>query len=264
LGVRAEIREASMPVFRHACGICALQDWCWPPKVEEEDLCRLHAIVQKTGLLAAGVHLFRTGDPFTAIYAVRSGCIKSYTIDLQGREQVRDFHLPGELLGFDAAYPERHHFNALILEDAALCVIPYQDIAVLSRQIPALQTHILALMSRDFARQQRCFDGADATQQVAIFLFDIETRLRRQSAKDYEFILPMSHECIANYLRLAPETLSRVFSMLQQAGIIRAKRARICLQDVRRLGQIAQGWPLRKRIDSELTDVIDAPKVEST
>ena len=257
MGATAEYREASVPVFRHACGLCSLQEWCWPPGMDESDLSRLHAIVRQTGFLPAGVHLFRAGDPFTAIYAVRSGCIKSFTTDLQGRELVRDFHLPGELLGFDAAYPERHHFNAMTLNTASLCIIPYRDIAVLSRQFPGLQSRILALMSRDFSRQQRCFDGSDATQQIAIFLFDIETRLRRHSEVEFEFELPMSHESIANYLRLAPETVSRVFSKLQQADIIHVDRSRIHFLDVARLGRISQGATLGNEIDPGLTDVID-------
>jgi len=251
LGVHAEFRTASVPVFRHACGLCPLQEWCWPPRMDESDLSRLHAIVRQTGFLPAGRHLFRADDPFTAIYAVRSGCIKTYTIDLQGQERVRDFHLPDELLGFDAVYPERHHFNAMILKAASLCVIPYRDIALLSGQFPGLQSRILALMSRDFSRQQRCFDGSDATQQIAIFLFDIETRLRRHGQVAFEFDLPMSHESIANYLRLAPETVSRVFSKLQQADIIHVDRAHVSVKDVAHLSLIAQGAQLAKIIGPE-------------
>jgi len=239
LGAAAESSLANVPVFRHACGLCSLQGWCWPPGLQNGDLCRVHAIIRNIGPLPAGTHLFRVDDPFTALYAVRNGCIKSYTLDLQGHEHVRDFHLPGELLGFDAVYPERHHFNALVLKAASLCVIPYRDIAGLSRQIPGLQTRILALMSRDFARQQKCVEGLDATQQFAIFVFDVEARLQRENDVEYEFDLPMSHESIANYLRFSPETISRVISRLQQAGVIQVDREHVRILDVARLGQIA-------------------------
>jgi len=240
LGTHAESRMASAPVFRHACGLCSLQEWCWSPGLDKSDLKRLHAIVRRSRPLPTGFHLFRVDDPFTAIYAVRSGCIKTYTTDRQGHEQVRDFHLPGELLGFDAAYPERHHFNASLIKPASMCMISYRDIAELSLQIPGLQTLILALMSRDFSRQQMCAEGADAMQQVAIFLFDLEARLRRCSAS-CEFELPMSYENVANYLRYSPETLSRILSKLQDAGILRINRRHIHLRDAARLSQIAQG-----------------------
>ena len=241
MGAHAKLRTASVPLHRHDCGLCSLQGWCWLPGLEESDLKRLSTIVRHSRPLLAGHHLFRAGDPFTAIYAVNSGCIKSYTTDLQGHEHVRDFHLPGELLGFDAAYPERHHFNALIIKAASVCIIPYRDIAGLSREFPGLQTRILALMSRDFSRQQICVEGSDAKQQIAIFLFDIEGRLRRQYNADYEFDLPMSQEDIADYLRFSPETVSRVISRLQQAGVIHVDRRHVRFLDVARLGQIAQG-----------------------
>ncbi len=241
VGAYPDSQAASTPVFRRVCGLCSLQEWCWPVGMDESDLQRLHDIIQHSDLLPAGEHLFRTGDRFTAIYAVRSGCIKSYTTDLNGHEQVRDFHLPGELLGFDAVYPERHHFNAVVLKPASVCVVAYQDVAELSREFPGLHTQILALLSRDFARQQMCVEGFDATQQIAIFLFDIERRLRRQYDSGYEFDLPMSHEDVANYLRFSPETVSRVITKLQHAGVIQADRRHIRILDVARLEKLAQG-----------------------
>lgn len=244
MGAHANLRAATAPLFRHTCGLCSLQEWCWLPGLDETDLKRLHAIVRHSRSLPKGHHLFRVGDPFTAIYAVNSGCIKSYTTDPQGGEHVRDFHLPGELLGFDAAYPDRHRFNALIIKPASVCIIPYRDIAVLSRQIPGLQTPILALMSRFFSRQQLCVEGSDATQQVAILLFDLEARLRRGYGADDEFDLPMSHESIANYLRISPETMSRVISKLQEAGAITVNRGHIRLLDVACLNRIVQGAQL--------------------
>ena len=241
MGAPIESRAAGVPVFRRACGLCALQEWCWPAELDENDLNRLHAIVRRCDFVPAGRHLFRADDQFTAIYAVRSGCIKTYTTDLGGHEQVHGFHLPGELLGFDAAYPEHHRFNALILKASSLCIVPYRDIAELSRRIPGLQTRILALMSRDFSRQQMYAEGTGATQLIAIFLLDIETRLRRPYTANNEFDLPMSREDIANYLRFSPETMSRVITKLQQASVIHVDRRHIHLLDAARLALIGQG-----------------------
>ena len=219
--------------------------------MDESDLARLHAIVQHSNSMSVGHHLFRAGDRFTAIYAVRSGCIKSYTTDLNGHEQIRDFHLPGELLGFDAVYPERHHFNAMVIRPASVCFIPYQDVAELSREFPGLQSQILVLLSRDFSRQQICAEGFDAKQQIAIFLFDIERRLRRQYNGGNSFDLPMSHEDIANYLRFTPETVSRVITRLQKAGVIHAHGRHIQILDIARLGHIAQGGRLECNLASD-------------
>jgi len=102
-------------------------------------------------------------------------------------------------------------------------------------------------MSRDFSRQQVCAEGFDTTQRIAVFLFDVEARLRQRNYVEYEFDLPMSREGIANYVRFSPETMSRIMSKLQQAGVIQVDRRHINLLDVARLALIAQGVHLENR-----------------
>lgn len=241
MGLYAESSTTFAPVFRRACGLCSLSEFCWPPELSVYDLNRLHLIVRRTGSLPAGHHLYRTHDRFTAVYAVRTGCIKTYSADFSGDEHVHGFHLPGELLGFDAVYPERHRLNAMIIQDSALCIVPYHNIAELSRDYPRLQQRIMALMSSEFMRQRAFVDGSDATRRTAMFLLDIEHRLRRHKDIEYDFLLPMSREDIANFLGIKAETLSRVISRLQQANLINASRRRIRLLDVAKLDRIAQG-----------------------
>ena len=228
-------------LMRQGCGFCSLGELCWPEGLERSDLDRLQTMVRPVGPLAAGSVLFRTGDPFTAIYAVRSGCIKSYSIDAGGHEIVHGFHLRGEVLGFDAVYPDRHRCNAQLLEPSSFCVIPYQDIAHLSTEFQSLHDQILRLMGREFSRQLMLAEGASATQRIARFLMDMRTRLRMAGEVEYELTLPMSREDIANYLGVTPETLSRLFAKLEKSGLIDADRRHVFLADPIRLDLIAQG-----------------------
>jgi CRP/FNR family transcriptional regulator len=241
LGAQADTSTMDLGVFRRACGFCSLRELCWPMGLDPEDLERLQSAVRHAQPLAAGSYLYRIGDPFTAIYAVRSGCIKSYTLDAGGHELVHGFHLRGELLGFDAVYPDRHRCNALILESSSVCVIPYQDIAQLSIKFPSLQSQVLRLMSREFSRQLLFAEGSGATQRIAIFLMDMHARLHQPDLPEYEFRLPMSREDIANYLGITAETLSRLLAKLQKRGLIVADRRDIRLADPIRLDLIAQG-----------------------
>ena len=128
--------------MRLACGFCSLNEICWPIGLERTDLGRLQKMVRPAGPLAPGSHLFHVGDPFTAIYGVRRGCIKSYSVDAGGNELVHGFHLRGEVFGFDAVYPDCHRCNALILESSSLCVIPYRDIARLSAEFQILHDRV--------------------------------------------------------------------------------------------------------------------------
>lgn len=227
--------------FRRACGFCSLYELCWPMGIEPNDLERLQSMVRQVRPLPAGSYLYRISDPFTAIYAVRMGCIKSYTIDAGGHELVHGFHVRGELLGFDAVYPDRHRCNAQILETSSVCVIPYQDIARLSLEFRSLQSQIMRLMSREFSRQLAFAEGSGATQRTAKFLMDMHSRLHQSAGSSYEFKLPMSREDISNYLGVTAETLSRLFAKLQRKGLIEVDRRHMRLVDPIRLELIAQG-----------------------
>ncbi len=209
--------------------------------LEPSELARLQSMIRHSGPLPVGNHLFGVGERFTAIYAVRSGCIKSYSIGAGGHKLVHGFHLRGEVLGFDAVHPDRHRCNAVILQPSFVCVIPYRDIARFSLEFRSLYNQVLRVMSRDFSRQLMFADGSDSTQRIAAFLMDIQSRLYRPGSAEYEFRLPMSREDISNYLGIAPETLSRSIARLHRKGLIDVDRRRIRLLNPVHLEMLAEG-----------------------
>ena len=100
------------------------------------DLRDLHVLVEHVGPLAAGSHLFREGDAFNAIAAVREGTVKTWRVDRDGREQVLGFHLPGEVIGLSAIDGERYPCNADALESVQLCRLSFTKIAMLATRPP--------------------------------------------------------------------------------------------------------------------------------
>jgi CRP/FNR family transcriptional regulator len=205
------------------------------------DLEHLQSMIRRTDSIVAGSYLFREGDRFTAIYALRSGCIKTFSLDAAGNEVVHGFHLRGELLGLDAVYPDSHCFNALILESSSLCVIPYSAIDNQSAEFPSLYRQVLRLLSREYANQLMYGEGLGAEQRIAAFLLNVYSRLHRPDSIELEFWLPMSREDISNYLGCSPETLSRLLTKLQKKGLIDIDRRHIRLIDPIRLGLIGEG-----------------------
>jgi len=237
----ADTHTFDLGVYRRICGPCSLHQLCWPIGMDSTDLEHLQSMVRHAGPLPAGSYLFRIGDQFTAIYAVRMGCIKSYSVGAGGHELVHGFHVPGELLGFDAIYPDRHRCSALILEPSSVCVIPYLEISRLSVEFRSLQGQVLQLMSREFTKQHMYAEGTGATQRIARFLLDMQTRLQQSGEAEFEFKLPMSREDISNYLGIKPETLSRLMTKLQKKGLIDVDRRHIYLVDPIRLDLTSQG-----------------------
>lgn len=253
MAASADTGPVELGSLRRACRICSLNELCWPLGLQPADLERLQATVRSVGPLEAGTYLFRCGDPFTAIYAVRSGCIKSFSFDAEGHELVHGFHLVGQVLGFDAVYPDRHRCNAQVLETSTLCVVPYRDIARLSIEFPILHDHVLRLMGREFSHQLMGAERQTATQRIANFLLDIHARLQQAGLVEQEFTLPMSREDIASYLGITPETLSRLLTKLERLGLIEIDNRRVLLVDPVHLDMLAEGVSekqLFRRIDN--------------
>src|SRR6476469_9770334 len=85
----------------HFCSTCAFSDACLSQGMDKSSLQELHVLVEHVGPIRAGEHVFREGDRFEAIAAVRAGTVKTYVIDRDGREHVLGFHLPGEVIGLN-------------------------------------------------------------------------------------------------------------------------------------------------------------------
>ncbi|HLI17669.1 MAG TPA: cyclic nucleotide-binding domain-containing protein, partial [Rhodanobacteraceae bacterium] len=90
----------------HFCSSCAFAEACAVAGYGKPELDDLHCLVEHVGPFEPGQRVFRSGDPFRALFAVRAGMIKTTMVDADGREQVLGFYLPGELVGLDAIYPE--------------------------------------------------------------------------------------------------------------------------------------------------------------
>lgn len=203
----------------------------------------MDTLVHTSSPLHAGEHLFRVGDNFQAIYAVRSGCFKTYMNDDTGREQVMGFHLPGELMGLGAIYPDYYPLNAVALDTATVCRFPYSDLVDLAAQVPSLQHQLLRLMSKDIAGSQALSGDFTAEERLAAFLMSLSRRLQLRGYSALEFILAMTRRDIANYLRLATETVSRTLAQFQEDGLIAVSRRELRILDPVRLGQLSRNVP---------------------
>jgi CRP/FNR family transcriptional regulator len=235
-------RAVDLKLIKHVCGTCSLAELCLPMGLHKNDVDKLETLIAPHGPLHADDHLFRVNDPFRAIFAVRGGCFKTYLVDETGREQVLGFHLPGELIGLDAIWPEKHQCNAVALDTASVCELPFGDVTHLASQIPSLQQTMFRLLSRDIGESHTLAGDLTAEQRIAAFLLSLSTRLKARGYSETHLTLAMPRRDIANYLRLATETVSRVFTRFEKDGIIAVDRRDVQLLDIdklRKLGHLA-------------------------
>jgi CRP/FNR family transcriptional regulator len=227
-----------------ACRDCSLSRLCLPMSLDGREMARLDEVLRRPRPLRRGEHLFRNGDRFHAIYAIRAGSAKTYAACDDGSEQVVGFHLPGELVGLDALEGERHVCCARALETTSVCELPYERLQDLAQQLPSLQRHFFKLLSQELARDEAMLlllGKATAEERLATFLLSLSARFKARGFSEVEFNLSMSRHDIGNYLGLAVETVSRMFSRLHEESILSVQRKRICIHDLARLRAMAHG-----------------------
>jgi CRP/FNR family transcriptional regulator len=233
-----------------ACKDCNLFQLCIPVGIDSRDLEELDNIIKRRRPLKRGDHLFHVGSPFQSIYAVRSGSIRTYAPTEDGLEQVTGFHLPGELLGLDAIHLQHHACAAKALETTSICEIPFDRLEELSTRLPSLQHQLLTIMSKEILHDQSLLmllGKKSAEERLAALLLSLSERYQRRGFSPTDFHLSMSRNDIGNYLGLAVETVSRLFSRFQEEGTLLVQRKHICIKDLPQLRKIANGKTSRNR-----------------
>jgi CRP/FNR family transcriptional regulator len=233
--------------YKVSCSGCRLSPICLPIALQAPDIERLDAIVQRGRPLRKGDYVYREGQPFNSVYAVRSGTLKAYSTTDSGEEQVIGFYLPGEIFGMDGLSKNKHISSAVALETAAICEIPFDRLSELSIRIPSLQRHFFQLMSQEIAQDQQLLGQLSkntAEQRIAALLLSISARNARRKLSATHFRLPMSRTDIGNYLGVTVETVSRTFSRFQKMGLLISDGREIALASAENLRLIAGGQPL--------------------
>lgn len=223
----------------HFCSTCAFSRACLSQGMDKRELLDLHVLVEHVGPFHAGDHVFRKDDPFDAIAAVRAGTVKTYVVDREGRERVLGFHLPGEVIGLDAIDSDAYPCNAIALDTVTLCRFSFPRMAELAARLPGLQQHLFRLLSRDIGAAMRMAGDWSADQRMAAFLLGLSQRLASRGFSPRRFQLTMARTDIGNYLRLAPETVSRVLKRFQDDGLIALDRREVDVTDADRLQTLA-------------------------
>ena len=234
----AAVPLSDLPAGKVACQDCSLFSLCLPVGIDRQDLDEVDRIIKRRRPIQRGDHLFVAGSRFNSIYAVRSGSLKTYTLTEDGREQVTGFFLPGELVGLDAIGSGSHSCAARALETTSVCEIPYEEFETLGEHIPSLPRQLLRIMSNEMHQDQMLLmllGKRAADERLAAFLLSLSQRFGQRGYSSNEFNLSMSRNDIGNYLGLAVETVSRLFSRLQDDGILAVRSRNVRLLDLPRL-----------------------------
>jgi len=242
-----EPAQAKVAKVSTRCSTCGLREVCLPCGLLGQPADRVDELVYTRRRVKRGECLYRAGDKFTSLYAIRSGFFKTVHTLEDGREQVTGFQMAGEIMGMDGIGPDTHVLNALALEDSEVCVIPYSRLESLGREMHELRHQFHKVMSREIVREHGVMlllGTMRAEERLATFLLNLSQRFAARGYSPSEFNLRMTREEIGSHLGLKLETVSRAFSRFQDEGLISVQLKDIRILNVDGLRRV-MGQPQR-------------------
>lgn len=225
-----------------SCESCSLHSVCLPHGLSHDELSRLEKTIDKTIKIKKKDAIFRSSQTLDGIYAVKSGAIKTSISNSNGQEQVLEFHLPGDLLGFDAFDSGIHSCDATALEDTLLCKIPVELFDDLCVALPGLRKEFRHQLGKEITHHQNLLLSLGQQQtdeRLATFLIQMSSHYQSRGFSNKEFVLPMSRQDLSNYLGMAVETLSRIISRMTDDNIIKVERRIVVISDMEKLEALA-------------------------
>jgi len=236
----------SVSHLKVACSNCNLRELCLPLGLSLPDIEKLEDLVATRRRIKRGESLFRAGDKFESLYAVRLGFLKSTVMSTDGREQVTGFHMAGELVGMDGISSDLHSCDTVALEDTDVCVIPYDRLEEVACSVPMLRNHFHKVMSREIVREHGVMlllGSMHAEERLAAFLLNLSQRFEARGYSRTEFVLRMTRAEIGSFLGLKLETVSRVLSRFAHDGLIEVNQKHVLILNTEGLRAIVAGSP---------------------
>lgn len=223
------------------CSTCMMGSVCLPVGMPSSEVAKLDELVKERLRIEKGQPLFQYGIALDALFALRTGSIKTQIIEASGQQQITGFYLPGEIVGLDGMLDGIHSSTAIAMEDSEVCIVKLDDIDEISRYVPSLQHQVRRLMSKEIARSHQvllALGSMRSEQRLAAFLINLSQRLTALGYSSTDFVMRMSREEIGNYLGLTLETVSRLFSRFAREGVIRVNQREVKILDMAALNEL--------------------------
>ncbi len=211
------------------CPQCELYHAC----NQQEGVGTVHEGREKPRPLQRDEVLYEEGDTFAAVFAVRSGALKSIAKMPDGTERITGFYLPGEIVGAEGLSNGQYQRTVMAIQESHVCRFVEEAFTSEEPNYGKVQRGLLVSMSHQIKNEQwsGLMAAHRAEQRVAIFLYMLSIRFETHGLPAFEFRLPMSREEIAGYLGLAVETISRSFQKLRNNDIIQVSGRHLMLND---------------------------------
>jgi CRP/FNR family transcriptional regulator, anaerobic regulatory protein len=225
-----------------SCANCSLDNICLPRGLSQAEISNISQVIRARKTLQRGEFIYREGDNFRGILAIKSGSAKLVANDSHGNEHILNILLPGELLGFDGLSGDKHGCAAIALETMSFCILPADNMDELFKNVPSLTRELFRHTGEKMIedKNQLVLSKRPAEERLAYFLLSLSERLKRRGFSSSEFKLSLTRQEIGNHLGLALETVSRMLKKFQDEDLIVVQNRFICIKDLSALRNLLQ------------------------
>ena len=194
-------------------------------------------------MVPAGGTIVYEQKPIGKLFTLYSGWAFRYKTLSDGRRQILNFLLPGDLIGLQQKFSDGPMHGIETVTDVTLCVFPRDGLWELFRQNPSLGYDITWLSAREEGMVDDNLLTAgrrNATERVAMLLMHLYRRLERIGlAEDGSVEFPVNQQHIADILGLSLVHTNKTLRRLRTLGLYELQNERLRLLNTRALERIA-------------------------
>lgn len=245
-----ERRRSAAKHSEVTCERCGLYGLCLLAGLKSTESKLIDQVVSRRKPVAKDRYLYRAGDPFRGMFAVKTGAFKACMETGEHADHIVDFHVAGELIGLEAIETGYYAHSVIAMESSSVCELDLDAVPFAGAQMQEFQSELIHTMSSKILHSQwlsTLIGTRSAEQRVAAFLVYLSARFSNRGLPSLEFRLPMSREEIADYLGLALETVSRMFKRFQGRDLLTARGRQTQIHNLNGLQDVAGVYPLYRR-----------------
>jgi len=231
--------EHTITPTAHSCAACVKQQHCPKQYYYSESSLRRENVSQQ--IYPHGKPLFHQGERVKHLFYLKSGSVKKFYTNPDGDQQIVNFYFSGEIIDPIYCWLEAYHScSAICLERSIVCLFQLQSFFTNPDKLDRIAKDFHAVFQSELKHQHETLLSVGqnvAHKRLIMFLFELIDRqhLAHNNAANIKFT--MSRDEIANYLGLAPETISRTISSFARKGLISAKKKNLEIYDLEKLYQ---------------------------
>jgi CRP/FNR family transcriptional regulator, cyclic AMP receptor protein len=193
---------------------------------------------------ASGQLLFSEDEPCNGLHIIARGKVRIFKTSVSGREQVLALNGPGdtvaELPVFDGGpYPA----SAMAVEDCEIAFISRRDFQAYCIEHPQVALKVLTVVGSRLRRLIGIIEELSFTtirQRLISVLVKLAQTEGKMTQRGIEFLLPATHQELANQLGTVRELISRNLMRLQAEGLLEVDARQIVVKDLKELSALLE------------------------